>query len=228
MPDGKRDPVVLHSDHEARAVLIELKPGESLGDHQVKENAWLCVVEGNVRVGAGGETVDGGAGDALPLHARRAALASRATRAPGCCSCSRRGPARGTTAAAPRSSAPSGLALLRLRVLREAPLVGAPHDGVHEVAERQEEADQHDVCDDHLAERRRARRRAGDGRPRTSAGRRCRPRFARGGQRRRLDRARPLALLRLRRRAPWRAGLRRRSDELLASSGASSLPSSST
>ena len=58
MPDGKRDPVVLHSDPEARAVLLELEPGESLGDHQVKEHAWLFVVEGNVRVGAAGESVD--------------------------------------------------------------------------------------------------------------------------------------------------------------------------
>jgi quercetin dioxygenase-like cupin family protein len=62
VPDGKRDPVVLHSDDEARAVLIELKPGESLGDHQVKENAWLCVVEGRVQVGADGESADGGIG----------------------------------------------------------------------------------------------------------------------------------------------------------------------
>jgi quercetin dioxygenase-like cupin family protein len=62
MPDGKRDPVVLHSDHEARAVLLELKPGESLGDHQVKEHAWLCVIEGSVRVGAGGDSVDAGPG----------------------------------------------------------------------------------------------------------------------------------------------------------------------
>src|SRR5688572_20010072 len=60
MPDGKRDPIVLHSDDEARAVLLELKPGESLGDHQVKEHAWLCVVEGSVRVGAGGESVEAG------------------------------------------------------------------------------------------------------------------------------------------------------------------------
>ena len=62
MPDGKRDPVVLHSDNEARAVLLELKPGESLGDHQVKEHAWLCVVEGSVRVGAAGESVDAATG----------------------------------------------------------------------------------------------------------------------------------------------------------------------
>jgi quercetin dioxygenase-like cupin family protein len=58
MPDGKRDPVVLHSDHEARAVLLELKPGESLGDHQVKEHAWLYVVQGSVRVGAAESSVE--------------------------------------------------------------------------------------------------------------------------------------------------------------------------
>jgi len=62
MPDGKRDPVVLHSDDEARAVLIELKPGQELGDHQVKEHAWLCVVDGTVRVGADGESMDAGVG----------------------------------------------------------------------------------------------------------------------------------------------------------------------
>ncbi len=56
-PDGTRDPVVLHSANEARAVLIELKPGQSLGDHQVKENAWVTVVEGTATVEAGGEAV---------------------------------------------------------------------------------------------------------------------------------------------------------------------------
>jgi hypothetical protein len=39
-PDGTRDPIVLHSDDGARAVLIVLQAGQSLGDHQVKENAW--------------------------------------------------------------------------------------------------------------------------------------------------------------------------------------------
>ena len=61
-PDGTRDPVVLHSEDEARAVLIRLDPGQELGDHQVKERAWIAVVEGTVRVGAAGETVDAPAG----------------------------------------------------------------------------------------------------------------------------------------------------------------------
>jgi quercetin dioxygenase-like cupin family protein len=55
-PTGTRSPVVLKSEDEARAVLIGLDPGQELGDHQVKEHAWLLVVEGTVRVaGADGE-----------------------------------------------------------------------------------------------------------------------------------------------------------------------------
>jgi quercetin dioxygenase-like cupin family protein len=61
-PEGTRDPVVVHSGNEARAVLIVLKPGQELGDHQVKENAWVTVLEGNVRVSAGGATVDAAPG----------------------------------------------------------------------------------------------------------------------------------------------------------------------
>ena len=60
-PDGTRDPVVLHTD-EARAVLIKISPGQALGDHQVKERAWVCVVEGNALVEAGGESVEAGPG----------------------------------------------------------------------------------------------------------------------------------------------------------------------
>lgn len=61
-PGGTRSPVVLRSDPGARAVLIALEPGQSLGDHQVKEGAVVTVVEGTVRVEASGETIDGGAG----------------------------------------------------------------------------------------------------------------------------------------------------------------------
>ena len=39
-------------------VLIVLKPGQRLGDHQVKENAWVTVLEGSVRIAAGGQSVD--------------------------------------------------------------------------------------------------------------------------------------------------------------------------
>jgi quercetin dioxygenase-like cupin family protein len=56
-PQGSRSPVVLHSG-EARAVLIGLAPGQALREHEVKEQAFVTVVEGRVRVEAGGETTD--------------------------------------------------------------------------------------------------------------------------------------------------------------------------
>ena len=61
-PNGTRDPVVLHTDEEARAVLIRIHPGQELGDHQVKESAWIAVVEGTVRIGTGKEQVEARAG----------------------------------------------------------------------------------------------------------------------------------------------------------------------
>ncbi|MBA2299085.1 MAG: cupin domain-containing protein [Actinobacteria bacterium] len=57
-PEGTRDPVVIHSGNEARAVLLVLNPGQRMGDHQVKENAWVTVLEGRVQISAGGEAVD--------------------------------------------------------------------------------------------------------------------------------------------------------------------------
>jgi quercetin dioxygenase-like cupin family protein len=54
-PDGTRDPVVLYSDETVRAVLVVLRPGQSLGDHQVKENAWVVVVDGSVSISADGK-----------------------------------------------------------------------------------------------------------------------------------------------------------------------------
>src|SRR5438876_9580361 len=58
-PGGTRSPVVLRSDEAARAVLIVLEPGQALGDHQVKERALVSVIDGSVRVEAGGETIEG-------------------------------------------------------------------------------------------------------------------------------------------------------------------------
>ena len=58
-PNGARSPVVLHSrEGESRVVLIELRPDEALGDHTVKESALLLVLDGEVRVEAGGESVE--------------------------------------------------------------------------------------------------------------------------------------------------------------------------
>jgi quercetin dioxygenase-like cupin family protein len=61
-PNGSRSPVVLKSDDEARAVVVGLHPGQALGDHQVKEHAWVLVVDGSVTLSAGGETVEAPAG----------------------------------------------------------------------------------------------------------------------------------------------------------------------
>jgi quercetin dioxygenase-like cupin family protein len=68
-PNGTRDPVVLQSDDAARAVLIRIDAGQELGEHQVKERAWVCVVEGTVRVRAGGETMDAAPGTLLRFDA---------------------------------------------------------------------------------------------------------------------------------------------------------------
>lgn len=61
-PAGTRDPIVVHSGNEARAVLIVLNPGQVMGDHQVKENAWVTVLDGSVRISAGGESMNAGPG----------------------------------------------------------------------------------------------------------------------------------------------------------------------
>ena len=61
-PEGTRDPTVLLSDDGSRAVLVALAAGQELGDHQVKENAWVTIVDGTVDVTAGGETVEAGVG----------------------------------------------------------------------------------------------------------------------------------------------------------------------
>jgi quercetin dioxygenase-like cupin family protein len=61
-PDGSRSPVVLQSSDEGRAVLIGLLPGQKLGDHQVKEHAFIVVVDGTARIEAGGEMLEADAG----------------------------------------------------------------------------------------------------------------------------------------------------------------------
>jgi quercetin dioxygenase-like cupin family protein len=49
-PDGSRSPIVLHSSAAGRAVMVALEPGQELGDHQVKETAFVAVVGGSARV----------------------------------------------------------------------------------------------------------------------------------------------------------------------------------
>jgi quercetin dioxygenase-like cupin family protein len=57
-PAGSRSPVVLDSDDAARAVLIGLDPGQRLGEHQVKEHAFVLVLDGTVHVEAGADQLD--------------------------------------------------------------------------------------------------------------------------------------------------------------------------
>jgi quercetin dioxygenase-like cupin family protein len=77
-PGGSRSPVVLFSDREARAVLIGLEPGQELGEHQVKENAFVLVVDGHAQVEAGGETVEAAAGTLVRFDpGERHAVSSR-------------------------------------------------------------------------------------------------------------------------------------------------------
>jgi quercetin dioxygenase-like cupin family protein len=61
-PGGSRPPSVLLSEDEARAVLIVLDPGQELGDHQVKEHAWIVMVGGSAQIEAGGESIEAGVG----------------------------------------------------------------------------------------------------------------------------------------------------------------------
>lgn len=59
-PEGTRSPAVLETVDGARAIVLRLAPGQELGDHQVRERAWLTVVEGVARVEAGGDVVEAG------------------------------------------------------------------------------------------------------------------------------------------------------------------------
>ena len=61
-PEGSRSPVVLHSADAGRALLIALHPGQELGVHQVKETAFVAVVDGTARVEAAGHARDAGPG----------------------------------------------------------------------------------------------------------------------------------------------------------------------
>jgi len=56
-------PVVVDTEEEGRAILIALRAGESLPEHQVHERAWVMVVSGRVRIGIpGGDDAEGGPG----------------------------------------------------------------------------------------------------------------------------------------------------------------------
>ena len=78
-----RQPEVLTSAEEGRAIAIQLPAGEALDEHQVHERAWLVVVDGSIDlVDPDGNTVSGGPGllaewDPAERHEVRAAEDSR-------------------------------------------------------------------------------------------------------------------------------------------------------
>ena len=61
-PGGTIDPAVLTTNDGARAIAIRLDAGQELSDHQVRERAWLVVVEGEAEIRSGSEVVRGGVG----------------------------------------------------------------------------------------------------------------------------------------------------------------------
>jgi quercetin dioxygenase-like cupin family protein len=61
-PGGSVSPVVLDSQEEGRAVLVVLEPGQELGEHQVKERAFVLVVTGRTRVESNGAAFEAGPG----------------------------------------------------------------------------------------------------------------------------------------------------------------------
>jgi quercetin dioxygenase-like cupin family protein len=67
-PAGTRLAAVLETVDGARAIIIRLAPGEELGDHQVRERAWLMVAEGTARVVASADVVEAGPGTLLTFE----------------------------------------------------------------------------------------------------------------------------------------------------------------
>jgi mannose-6-phosphate isomerase-like protein (cupin superfamily) len=61
-PGGTTDPTVLTTDDGARAIALRLEPGQELRDHQVRERAWVVVVEGSAEIRRGDEVVTGPVG----------------------------------------------------------------------------------------------------------------------------------------------------------------------
>ena len=57
-----RLPEILSSSDVARAIALDLEAGESLAEHQVRERAWILVIDGNVEISAAGGSAIGGGG----------------------------------------------------------------------------------------------------------------------------------------------------------------------
>jgi quercetin dioxygenase-like cupin family protein len=76
-------PRILHSSRgEARSIAINLPEGEALQEHQVHERAYLIVVDGEVQVRDGGDSISGGPGFAAVFdpHERHEVRATKNAR----------------------------------------------------------------------------------------------------------------------------------------------------
>jgi quercetin dioxygenase-like cupin family protein len=62
---GAQMPRVLFTSPECRAVVLDLRGGDELGDHQVRERAVVEVVSGRVSIESAGETVECDSGTLL-------------------------------------------------------------------------------------------------------------------------------------------------------------------
>ncbi len=65
---GRQMPRVLFSSPECRAVVIDLRATEELGDHHVRQRAVVEVVAGRVSIDSGGESVECAAGTLLTFE----------------------------------------------------------------------------------------------------------------------------------------------------------------
>jgi mannose-6-phosphate isomerase-like protein (cupin superfamily) len=67
-PGGTVDPTVLTTDDGTRAIAIRLEAGQAMNDHQVRERAWVVVVQGRAQIRSGDEVVDGGVGTVVTFE----------------------------------------------------------------------------------------------------------------------------------------------------------------
>jgi hypothetical protein len=63
LPVESHEPVILTSTRgESRTVVLHVPAGEALRDHQVHERAHLVVIDGEVEIAQGDQTISGGPG----------------------------------------------------------------------------------------------------------------------------------------------------------------------